>query len=135
LFSARDDRPFRPSQRRMTAAANRTVRERSLLAIARIGQFASRFLLLSVALLCYGAVPSATQVQTEYEAQIQEEATASAVSPCDLRTKLRGSAHRRAGATVMSSADLMTCRRMIDAASSEHLGPQLSLGLAVPLRC
>ena len=119
----------------MTAAANRTVRERTALAFARIGRFASRFLLLSVALLCYGATPSTAQVQTEYEAQIQEEATASAVNLCDLRTKLRGSAHRRAGATVISSAELMTCRRMIDAATSEHLGPQLSLGLTVPLRC
>jgi hypothetical protein len=119
----------------MTAAHLHTVRERTALAFARLAQFTSRFLLLSVALLCYGATPSTAQVQTEYEAQIQEEATASAVNHCDLRTKLRGSAHRRAGATVISSAELMTCRRMIDAASSEHLGPQLSLGLAVPLRC
>jgi hypothetical protein len=92
-------------------------------------------LVLSIALLCYGAVPSTTQVQTEYESQLQEEATSSAVGHCDLRTKLRGSAHRRAGATVISSAELMTCRRMTEAASSEHLGPQLSLGLTVPLRC
>ncbi|MBA3485069.1 MAG: hypothetical protein H0T51_25005 [Pirellulales bacterium] len=118
----------------MTAAIH-PIRERTLLAFARITQVASRFLLLSVALLCYGATPSAAQGQTEHEAQIQEEATASAFNPFDLRTKLRGSAHRRAGATVISSAELMTCRRMIEAASSEHLGPQLSLGLAVPLRC
>ena len=119
----------------MTAPAIHLIRERSVLEIARIGVFASRFLVLSVALLCYGATPSAAQVQTEYEAQIQEVATSSAVNPCDLRTKLRGSAHRRAGATIISSAELMTCRRTIEAASSEHLGPQLSLGLTVPLRC
>src|SRR5688572_8194814 len=119
----------------MTAAPLPTVRDRSALALARIGRFTSRFLVLSIALLCYGAVPSTAQVQTEYESQVQEEATASAVNHCDLRTKLRGSAHRRAGATVISSADLMTCRRLIKAASSEQLGPQLSLGLTVPLRC
>jgi hypothetical protein len=116
-------------------AANHPIVEQGLLAIVRIGRFTSRFLLLSVALLCYGAVPSTAQVQTEYESQLQEEAASSAVNLCDLRTKLRGSAHRRAGATVISSAELMTCRRMIDSASSEQLGPQLSLGLAVPLRC
>ena len=119
----------------MTAAAIHPIRERSLLAIARIGRFASRFVVLSVALLCYGATPSTAQVQTEYEAQIQEEATASAVNHFDLRIKLRGSAHRRAGATVVTSAELLACRRIAEAASSEHLGPQLSLGLAVPLRC
>ena len=119
----------------MTAAPIQTVRERTVLAFARIGRFTSRFLLLSVALLCYGATPSTAQVQTEYESQFQEEATSSAANHGDLRTKLRASAHRRAGASTISSAELMTCRRMIDAASSEHLGPQLSLGLAVPLRC
>ena len=40
-------------------AATRPIRERSLLAIARLAQFTSRFLLLSVALLCYGATCAA----------------------------------------------------------------------------
>jgi hypothetical protein len=116
-------------------ASNLTAREHAVLVLARLSRFTSRCLVLSVALVCYGSVPSTPQVQTETESQLQEEAASSAANHADLRTKLRGSAHRRAGAAVLASAELMSCRRIAAAATSEHLGPQLSLGLAVPLRC
>jgi hypothetical protein len=120
---------------RMIALHVPSVCEPLILAIASAGRFTSRFLVLSVALLCYGSVPSTATIQSEYESQLQEEAAASAGCQFDLRNKLRGSAHRRAGATVLASSGQFACQSILAATGANDRAPRLSAGLAVPLRC
>jgi len=119
----------------MTALHLPSVCEPLALAIASAGRFTCRFLVLAVALLCYGAVPSTASVQTEYEAQLQEEATASGGAHFDLRSKLRGAAQRRAGSSVFASMGHFACQCVASSQSATPRGPRLSLGLTVPLRC
>ncbi|HEX6961453.1 MAG TPA: hypothetical protein VF175_06270 [Lacipirellula sp.] len=105
---------------------------RLLAALAAAGGFTSRFLVLSFALLCYGSVPS-TAVQTEYEVQLQEEIH-SGNPQLDLRNKLRGAAQRRAGGVARAACGLAALKSAGRSASAELSLPQLSLGLALPLR-
>lgn len=105
---------------------------RFLAALAAAGRFTSRFLVLSLALLCYGSFPNAA-AQTEYEVQLQEEIH-SGNPHHDLRNNLRGSAQRRAGAVAGAACRLAGLRSVRRSASAELSLPQLSLGLALPLR-
>jgi hypothetical protein len=107
---------------------------RLLAAIAATGRFTSRFLVLSIALLCYGAFPTAA-VQTEHEVQVQlQEEIHSSSTHLDLRNRLRGAAQRRAGAVVSAACRLSALKSAGRSASAELSLPRLSLGLALPLR-
>jgi hypothetical protein len=117
----------------MNGIALRRTGNRIALAAAKAGRFTSRFLLLSVALLCYGAVPSPYAAQTEYETPVQEELATGASSHCELKSRLRGAAQRRAGITLDASACKETCHRAVETAAV--MSPRLSLGLSLPLRC
>jgi hypothetical protein len=98
------------------------------------GRFTSRFVVLTFALLCYGSFPSAA-VQTEHEVQVQLQEEIHSGNPhLDLRTRLRGSAQRRAGAVVSAACGLAALKSAGRSASAELSLPQLSLGLALPLR-
>lgn len=97
--------------------------------IARARQFTLRFYVLVFALLSYGSVPNTVVVESEVEAQLQELAAES--THCDLRTKLRGATLRRTVASAgghVASSDLA-------ARPASQLGPRVSLGLSLPLRC
>jgi hypothetical protein len=117
----------------MIGTAIRLTGKRIALATAKVGRFASQFLLLSLALVCYGTVPSPYVAQTEYETPVQEELAAHASSHCDLKSRLRGAAQRRTGATLDASACKKTCYRAVETAAV--ITPRLSLGLSLPLRC
>jgi hypothetical protein len=99
----------------------------------RCGWCALQSLLLAVALVAYGSIPSTALVQTEVESQLQEEATASSSSIAELRRGLRFSALRqpvKSGAV----AARVSCSPAL-AAQYIDSTPHLSAGLALPLRC
>ena len=102
--------------------------------VRRAGRFALQFILLSVALVCYGAAPGSLNVQAEYEAQLQEE-LASSGNHFDLRHSLRGAAQRRAGSVLCIVSVEATRQAFARSASTEQASPCVSLGLALPLRC
>jgi hypothetical protein len=102
--------------------------------LSRAARVALQFILLSVALVCYGAAPGNLNIQTEYEAQLQEE-IASSGSHFDLRHSLRGAAQRRAGSLLCIVSVEATRRTSARSASAERASSCVSLGLALPLRC
>ena len=102
-------------------------------AIAEAGLFSLRVILLAVALVAYGSVPSTAVVQSEYESQLQEEATGTTAT-LDLRSKLHGAALRRAEFVIPAALGQFALRTSA-APFGETLGPQISLGLSLPLRC
>ncbi len=104
------------------------------LQLRRAVRFALQFILLSVALVCYGASPGNRNIQTEYEAQLQEE-LASGGSHFDIRTSLRGAAQRRAGTTLCVICVEATRQAVAQSAAAEHHSRCVSLGLVLPLRC
>lgn len=90
-------------------------------------------ILLAMALVACGSIPSTALAPSEVESEVQEEATAASSSIAELRRGLRCAALRppaRSGAPsarVFSSPALAA--RYIDST------PHLSAGLALPLRC
>lgn len=105
---------------------------RLALQLGKGGRFAARFLVLAVALVSYGSVPSTAAAQSEVESQLQEE-IASGSSHCDLRTRLRGASQRRAGVASIVAGPISRTPAM--AGRLADLGPRVSLGLKLPLRC
>jgi hypothetical protein len=103
-----------------------------VLHFCRAGRFALQFILLSFALICYGAAPGNLNIQTEYEAQLQEEI---ASNHFDIRTTLRGAAQRRAGTPLGLLSIESTRRAVAHSTSAERRSPCVSLGLVLPLRC
>jgi hypothetical protein len=97
-------------------------------------RFVARFAVLSLALVCYGSVPSTANVQSEYEAQLQEEILSCTGARCELRNRLRGAAQCRA-VTIAASFGQLACRRSYGHATLDSAAPPLSLGLVLPLRC
>jgi hypothetical protein len=99
--------------------------------LAWLGRFALRFVLLGSALLAYGSFPRGISAPSEVESLVQEELASSHHD--DFRTKLRGSAMRRIGRVAAHSRP---ARLLASAgARATALGPQLSLGASLPLRC
>jgi len=96
-------------------------------------QCAVRSIVLALALVAYGSIPSTALVQTEVESEVQEEATAASNSICELRRGLRHTAFRqpvKSGAVAAHvSCSPALAARYIDST------PHLSAGLALPLRC
>lgn len=92
-----------------------------------------RFTVLTAALLCYGAIPNATNVQSEVEAQLEEIAAESSHS--DLRVRLRGVAIRHGESAAYFSKVTASPAAAVRRAESSGLGERLSLGLVLPLRC
>lgn len=90
-------------------------------------------LLLALALVAYGSIPSTALAPTEVESEIQEEATAASNSIAELRRGLRHAALRppvkRGAVSAHVSCSPVLAARYIDAI------PHLSAGLALPLRC
>lgn len=103
--------------------------------VSRACRSSLRFLVLTVALVAYGSMPSTAVAQSEVEAQLQEEAAGAATCQFDLRNKLRGASLRRAGvaAVALSGCHL---RRAQAASTTLPLDEvRLSMGLSAPLRC
>jgi hypothetical protein len=117
----------------MADVVRQTAFERPAFVLAGVGRYTLRVLLLAVALVAYGAVPSTAIASTEYESQQQEEAAGTTASP-DLRTKLRGAALRRAEFVLPAFFGQLSAGRH-SIPHGADLGPQLSLGLSLPLRC
>jgi hypothetical protein len=90
-------------------------------------------ILLAMALVAYGSIPSTALAPTEVESEIQEEATAASNSIAELRRGLRHAALRppvkRGAVSAHVSCSPALAARYIDAI------PHLSAGLALPLRC
>jgi hypothetical protein len=99
--------------------------------LAWLGRFALRFVLLSSALVAYGSFPRSIAVQTEIESLVQEELASSHHD--DLRVKLRGSAMRRVGRVAAYSRPLKPFGST--GARAATLGPHISCGASLPLRC
>jgi hypothetical protein len=116
----------------MTTLVRQNV-QRVATAVAEAGRFALRVVLLAVALVAYGSVPSTAVVQSEYESQLQEEA-AGTTATLDLRSKLHGAALRRAEFVIPAALGQFALRTSA-ARRGDFLGPQVSLGLSLPLRC
>ena len=116
----------------MTAHVRQNV-QRVASAVAVAGRFALRVVVLAVALVAYGSVPSTAVVQSEYESQLQEEAAGSTAA-LDLRSKLHGAALRRAEFVIPAALGQFALRTSV-VRLGETLGPQTSLGLSLPLRC
>jgi hypothetical protein len=116
----------------MTALVQQIV-QRAPSAVADAARFAFRVVVLAVALVAYGSVPSTAVVQSEYESQLQEEA-AGTTATLDLRSKLHGAALRRAQLVVPAALSQFAVRTR-QARLGDMLGPQVSLGLSLPLRC
>jgi hypothetical protein len=90
-------------------------------------------LLLALALIAYGAIPSTALVQTEVESEVQEEATAAASSIAELRRGLRFAALRQPVKSGAVAAHV-SCSPALAAQYIDAI-PHLSAGLALPLRC
>jgi hypothetical protein len=118
----------------MTETVLYSIGDRIIAAIAGALRFACRFLVLSLALVCYGSVPSTPTTQTETESQLQEEIASSGCIRSELKARLRGAAHRRAGIAVVASSDELA-RRIAASQRVIHISPRVPLGLALPLRC
>lgn len=90
-------------------------------------------LLLALAMVAYGSIPSAALAPSEVESEVQEEATAASNSIAELRRGLRHAALRqpvkRGAVSARVSCSPALAARYIDAI------PHLSAGLALPLRC
>jgi hypothetical protein len=90
-------------------------------------------ILLAMALVAYGSIPSIALAPTEVESEVQEEATAASNSISELRRGLRHAALRqpvkRGAVAARTSCSPALTARYIDAT------PHLSAGLALPLRC
>ena len=90
-------------------------------------------ILLAMALIAYGSIPSSSLVQTEVESEVQEEATAASSSIAELRRGLRFAALRqpvKSGAVAAHGS----CSPPLAAQHIDAI-PHLSAGLALPLRC
>ena len=90
-------------------------------------------LVLAMALVAYGSIPSTSLVQTEVESEVQEEAATAFKSVGE---------HRRSPRYVdfsqpMKSAAVATHVRRSPALAAHYIDsiPHLSAGLALPLRC
>lgn len=90
-------------------------------------------LLLALAMVAYGSIPSASLGQTEVESEVQEEATAASNTIAELRRGLRHAALRQPARSGAASARV-SCS---PALAARYIGaiPHLSAGLALPLRC
>ena len=89
--------------------------------------------LLAMALVAYGSIPSTALAPSEVESEVQEEATAASSSIAELRRGLRHAALRppvkRGAAAAQVACSPALAARYIDST------PHLSAGLALPLRC
>lgn len=96
-------------------------------------QCAVRSIVLALALVAYGSIPSIALVQTEVESEVQEEAAAASKSVGEFRRSLRYvdlSQPVKSGAVAAHA-----CRSPALAAHYIDSIPHLSAGLALPLRC
>ena len=90
-------------------------------------------ILLAMALVAYGSIPSTALVQTEVESEVQEEATAASNSIAELRRGLRFTALRQPVKSGAVAAHV-SCSPALAAQYIDAI-PHLSAGLALPLRC
>ncbi len=90
-------------------------------------------ILLAMALVAYGSIPSTALVQTEVESEVQEEATAASNSIAELRRGLRFAAPRQPVKSGAVAAHV-SCSPALAAHYIDAI-PHLSAGLALPLRC
>ncbi|WP_428306652.1 hypothetical protein [Lacipirellula sp.] len=97
------------------------------------GQCAFRSVVLAVALVAYGSIPSLSLVQTEVESEVQEEAATASKPVGELRRSLRyvDLAYPVKSGQVAAHV----CRSPALAAHYIDSIPHLSAGLALPLRC
>jgi hypothetical protein len=96
-------------------------------------RMALRAVLLSLALVAYGAVPATNARVSEVESETQQEANPSTVAYCEFRRGARQGSFRevvlsRAFAAHVPAPSALTVR-LLDAS------PHLPSGLTVPLRC
>lgn len=94
---------------------------------------ALRSLVLALALVAYGSIPSTSLVQTEVESEVQEEAATASKSVGEFRRSLR---HVDYSQPVKSGAVAAHVRRS-PALAAHYIDsiPHLPAGLALPLRC
>ena len=119
----------------MPAACRLNAATRLSLELARFGRMALRVLVLAVALVAYGSVPSTPQVQSEVESQFHEEA-AGATASVDVRAKLRGSAARRAGGIQAALRGQAACLAAPGAGFADYRASSSgAVGATLPLRC
>jgi hypothetical protein len=118
----------------MPAACRLNAASRLSLALARLGRFGLRVLVLAVALVSYGSVPSTPQVQNEVESQFHEEA-AGATASVDVRAKLRGSSARRAGGAQAAIRGQVASLAAPGAGFADYRASSGAIGATLPLRC
>ena len=94
--------------------------------LGQLGRRALRCVALALALVSYGAVPTAIGAESEVESELQEEISAGASTTIDVRQRLNAS--EAVGVLTPRSSNHAAAPASIDAA------PHLSLGVALPLR-
>jgi len=114
-------------------AMNRTLLTAAYEASQWWSRCALQSLLLALALVAYGSIPSTALAPSEVESEVQEEATAASSSIAELRRGLRHAALRppvkRGAVSAHVSCSPALAARYIDST------PHLSAGLTLPLRC